>query len=161
MKKSLIWIVLLVLFFSLTGCGVAKTEEDMAAQVQKKLETEEPVACIGSWDISGGEVLKAYQIGERVFAVATFEPQGGGYKLVADFHLPTQMAAYCFMFQTGLGEVFVIDNEACAEIYITNSVGDPERIQVDEIPFAYYHTTRTGSADYTLLDKDGNELPLN
>lgn len=77
------------------------------------------------------------------------------YKFVKKYQ-PVKRAADIFVLMWDYGYSIVVDNPKCNSIIIKNSLGKPQTVTIDKLPFVYYY--KGMPSEYSFLDKDGNTL---
>ena len=56
------------------------------------------------------------------------------------------------------GYSFLINNENCKTLKITEADGSTESIEVTAYPFVFSHESMQGGFEYQFLDENGNEI---
>ena len=102
------------------------------------------------WFISGNQ----YQA-HRYVPIEFVSLGDDKYEFVQAYH-SVERATNIFVHMWGRGYSFLINNPKCNSISITDSMGNPQTVTIDKLPFVYY--CQGFPSEYSFLDKDGNAL---
>lgn len=167
MKRILSLVSAIVLSLALTGCGNTMTAPDgliakardvipvsdadtIDIQIVGSVEKENGNALI--WFMSGNEYQSHYYL--PMECVLTADDQ---YKYVR-VGTPMERGRDIAVYEWEGGYAFLINNESCESVQITNSTGTHviEVTGVDTAPFVFY--LEDIPAEYTFQDNSGSEI---
>lgn len=166
MRKNIPILLLLVLCFSLAGCGktyqghdglIEKAREEIPVSEADRIE----ITIAGSTDVDGNCLVwfitgNEYQLhGYYPIEFKQLKRNDGDYKFVMlyqAYDAGTDIAVYPWN-----GFVVLVNNENCTEFKLTYSDGETETVSVDT-PLPFLWSTDKKPSQYIFLDAAGNEL---
>lgn len=173
MRKALIWILLLVVLLSLPACSRgAQTKEEMIALAQEEIGEDYPLELIFREDRGNNALMIFKSTGGFWYAV--FEKEEDGY-ILKSMPLQSGRGMYevyngCYsesiLIDSGVSwHIFIVNNERCAQLQLTDELGETEYIEIGELPFVYNAKEwpeRDGmngsSGRYIFAKEDGTDL---
>lgn len=165
MKKVFYIIMALLIAFSLSGCGgktvgeqglIAKAREEINVADANTIDIE--IAGVSEvddnmlfWFVTGNEYQK-----HGYYPIAFHRVGEEQYEFIHT-HKAFDRAYEIYVVQWNDGYSFLVNNENCKSIVLTNAAGETETVEVGELPFVYYyHELPEGG--YSFLDANGEEL---
>lgn len=103
------------------------------------------------WFITGNEYQK-----HSYFPIA-FQRIGEEQYEFVHTHKAYESAYEIYAVQWNRGYSFIVNNENCNSIVLTNAAGETEIVEVDKLPFVYYYD-ELPEGGYSFLDANGEEL---